>query len=65
MLAVEITEEVERELPEIYETYVVVVQNSVQYRYEDFRELARTKFNQPDWTCKAIERFCSTPSQGM
>ena len=55
--AVKITERVERELPEIYQDYVVVVMNPVEGRYDSFRELARKTANQPSWSCEAVRTF--------
>ena len=61
-LAVKIAQRVEREIPEIIETYGTVLQNSPPYRYEDFKELARTRANQPNWTCEAFRKFQEAPS---
>jgi hypothetical protein len=58
--AVKITERVERELPEIYDRYLVVVMNSVEGRYDAFRELAH-EADQPSWSCDAIRQFYSPP----
>jgi hypothetical protein len=62
VLAVKIAQRVEREIPEIYESYGIVLQNSPQYRYEDFKELARTRANQPNWTCEAFRKFHEAPA---
>ena len=59
--AVKITERVERELPEIYQDYVVVVMNPVEGRYDAFKELARKSANQSNWSCDAVRTFYITP----
>jgi hypothetical protein len=60
--AVKITERVERELPGIYEKYVVVVMNPVEGRYHAFADLAR-EASQPNWRCDAIRAFYSGQDQ--
>lgn len=61
--AVKITERVERELPKIYERYVVIVMNPVQERYQAFRDLAASE-HVANWSCEAIRVFYEAPGFG-
>jgi hypothetical protein len=61
--AVRITERVERELPAIYERYVVVVMNPVDGRYQAFKDLAASA-QVSNWSCDAIRAFYEAPGTG-
>lgn len=55
-LAVEISQAVEKQLPEIYGDYHVVMSSGTSERYEMLRMLARERVQQNEWTCDAIRR---------
>ena len=63
VLAAKIAERVQREVPEIYDSYGAILQNSPQYRYDDFKQLARTQADQPNWRCEAFRRFHMAPAR--
>lgn len=55
-IAVAISMKVEKQVPEIYDDYHVVMSSGSAERYEMFRMLARERVHQANWTCEAIRR---------
>jgi hypothetical protein len=54
--AYKISQRVEKEIPEIYSNYDLIVVGGIDRRYEAFKEFARETANQPNWSCEAIRK---------